>query len=101
MRHLPVTVFASIRLRRTQRVAPRLTVNGRRGVLEAGCVRHVAYDVVGEQFERVRGAVGEALGEPREKLVKLTLPMSVAPCTQDAHRIVARPKRTTRHRIPV
>src|SRR4051812_40024326 len=69
MRHLPVTVFASIRLRGTQLVAPGLTVNGCRRVLQAGCVRHVAYDVVGEQFESVRRAVGEALGEPSEKLV--------------------------------
>src|ERR671924_1812931 len=101
MGYLPFAALATVHLSGPQGVAARLTVDGGRSVLKAGGVGHVADRVIRLQFERVRGAVGEARREGSEEFVQLTLPMGVAPRTQDAHRFVARPERPTWRRVAV
>ena len=93
MRDPPLTLLATVNLSGPQAVGARLPVYGSRDVLEAGCVGHVPDDVGRDQFECVGRAVREAAGEGREELVELLLTARVAPRSQDADRLVARPER--------
>ena len=85
--------FAAVHLRCTQRVAALLPVDRCRTVLKAGGIGHVAQNVVRLQFESVRRAVREARGERFEECVQLLLTVGVAPSTQDAYGLIARPDR--------
>src|SRR3954454_24344422 len=91
MGYPPFTALAAVHLGGSQGVGTRLTVDGRRGVLEASRVGHVAHHVVRQQLERIRRADGEGLPERGEELVEFRLPVGVAPCTQHADGLVARP----------
>jgi len=93
MGYPPIAPLAAVHLGGPQTVGARLTVDRGRGVLESGGIGHVARYVVRHQLERIRRAVGETLPEGGEQLVELSLAIGVAPCTQDAHGLVARPKR--------
>src|SRR3954463_15729905 len=57
---LPLAVLAPVHLGGPQGVGARLTVDGGRGVLQAGGIRHVAHDIERLQLERIGHAVGEA-----------------------------------------
>src|SRR4051812_1533568 len=91
MGYPPFTALAAVHLGGSQGVGTRLTVDGRRGVLEASRVGHAAHHVVRQRLERIRRAVGEGLPERGEELVEFRLPVGVAPCTQHADGLVARP----------
>ncbi len=99
MGHLPLAVLTAIHLGCPQGVGARLTFDGGRGVLQAGCVGHVTDHVVRLELERVRRAVGETVREGSEELGHFLLPMCVAPRTQDAHGLVAGPERPAWGRV--
>ena len=70
-------------------------------LLQASRVGHVAHHVVGLQLEGVGRAVAEAGAERGEQLVDLVLANGVAPGTQDADWLVARPERSPRSGVTV
>src|SRR4051812_38424810 len=83
MGYPPFTALAAVHLGGSQGVGTRLTVDGRRGVLEASRVGHVAHHVVRQQLERIRRAVGEGLPERGESSSSSACPWALrhAPST--------------------
>src|SRR3954453_9935827 len=70
-------------------------------MFQSSCICHVTYDVVGEQLESVRGAVGELLGKTAEQVVQFLLSEGIAPCAHDTHGFFAGPERPARGGITV
>ena len=58
----PRALFAAVHLGSPQGIGARLAVDGRRGVLKASRLGHVADHVVRQELDGIRGAVGEARG---------------------------------------
>src|SRR3954467_1240291 len=79
MGYPPFTALAAVHRGGSQGVGTRLTVDGRRGVLEASRVGHAAHHVVRQRLERIRRAVGEGLPERGEELVEFRLPRGGSP----------------------
>ncbi|MET4590582.1 MULTISPECIES: hypothetical protein [Micrococcaceae] len=67
-------------------------------MFQSRCISHLAYDVVGEEFEF---AVGKLIGKGGEQVVQLLLSGSTAPSTHDTHGFVAGPECPARGGITV
>ena len=65
MSNPPRALFAAVHLGSPQGIGARLAVDGRRGVLEASRIGHVANHVVRQHLEDIGGALGEALAKTR------------------------------------
>ena len=84
MGYCPFAALAAIHLGGPQGETARLTVEGVRDVLKAGCIGHITHHVICLQFERERCAVGETPLEKNEGLVHFLPAIGVTPSTQDA-----------------
>ncbi len=76
MGYLPLATLAAIHLGRPPGVTAWLTVDGGRGVLQAGGIGNITHHVIRLELERLRRAVGETPPEGNEELVQLILPMA-------------------------
>ena len=76
MGYLPLATLAAIHLGRPPGVTAWLTVDGGRGVLQAGGIGNITHHVIRLELERLGRAVGETPPEGNEELVQLILPMA-------------------------